>query len=257
MDLSYAKRIGIAAAYKGGGVLRACFGKTNRIRKKGAIDLVTEADTDSEQAIVEKIRSVFPDHTICAEESGVSSGHSTYQWIIDPLDGTTNFAHRVPAFCVSIAFSINGDPVIGIVLNPLDGELYTAVKGQGAQLNGSAIAVSETKAVSDSLLATGFPYSRRERIEELIGRFSKCLAAAQGIRRFGSAALDLCHVACGRFDGYWEQELNPWDSAAGALIAQEAGAVVTDFANRPFAIEKKEILAAAPGIHSEMLKLVS
>jgi len=257
MDISYAKQIGIAAAYKGASVLRSYFGKTNRVRKKGAVDLVTEADIASEHAIIETIKGVFPDHTIWAEESGVSRGHSRFQWIVDPLDGTTNFAHRVAAFVVSIAFSISGDIVIGIVLNPLSGELFTALKGEGAQLNGSTVEVSETKTVSDSLLATGFPYNRREHIDELLMRFSKCLKASQGIRRFGSAALDLCHVACGRFDGYWEQNLNPWDSAAGALIAAEAGAIVTDFSNRPFAVEKKEILAATPGIHHEMLKLVS
>ena len=147
--------------------------------------------------------------------------------------------------------------VIGIVLNPMSGELFTAVKGKGARMNGRPVTVSNAKTVEDSLLVTGFPYDRRDHIDELIFRFSKCLKASQGLRRLGSAALDLCFIAVGRFDGYWEQNLKPWDTAAGALIAAEAGASVSDFSGRRYTIDKNEILASAPGIHQEMLKLLS
>lgn len=257
MDLEFVKRVGIAAAYKGAGVLRSFFGKISEIGKKGAFDLVTEADTGSEKLIIETIQKVFPDHSILAEESGLQQGDSGCQWIIDPLDGTTNYAHQLGLFSISIAFCLNQDTVTGIVLNPLTGELFTAVSGKGAELNGRTIHVSNTKTVADSLLVTGFPYDRQIMLDALITRFSNCLRASQGVRRLGSAALDLCFVACGRFDGHWEQNLKPWDIAAGALIAKEAGATITDFSNRPFTIDKKEILATNDKIHAEMLSLLA
>jgi myo-inositol-1(or 4)-monophosphatase len=257
MDLELVKRIGIAAAYKGGGVLMAHFGKISKIDKKGAIDLVTEADTESESAIIDIIKNVFADHTILAEESGLSTGDADHQWIIDPLDGTTNFAHQIGLFSISIAFSLKGETVFGLVLNPLTRELFTAVKGKGASLNGRQIAVSKVTTVSDSFLVTGFPYNLRDHFEPLLTRFSKCLKVSQGVRRLGSAAIDLCFLACGRFDGFWEQNLRPWDTAAGELIAREAGAIVTDFSNKPFTIDNKEILATNGKIHKEMLSLLT
>ena len=177
-------------------------------------------------------------------------------WIIDPLDGTTNFAHQLGIFSVSIAFALRGDIVIGIVLNPITGELFTSTIDEGAALNGRPITVSNSKTVSESLLVTGFPYNLKKFLDPLITRFTNCLKSAQGVRRLGSAALDLCYVACGRFDGFWEQNLNPWDTAAGMLIASEAGGMVTDFGNRQFEIEDKEILATNGKIHMEMLKIL-
>ena len=257
MNLGLIKRIGIAAAYKSGAVLLANYGNLSEVLKKGAIDLVTEADTESEGIIIETIRKVFPDHRILAEESGLSKGNADYQWIIDPLDGTTNFAHQLGLFAISIAFALKSETFVGIVFSPITGELFTAVKGEGALLNGRPISVSQSKTISESLLVTGFPYNLRDHIEPLMMRFSKCLKASQGVRRLGSAAIDLCFLACGRFDAFWEQNLKPWDTAAGELIAREAGAIVTDFSNKPFTIDKTEILASNGKIHKEMISLLT
>lgn len=260
MDLELVKRTGVGAAYKGAEVLMAKFGNLSRIDKKGAIDLVTEADTASEERIIETLRSRFPDHAVLAEESGSRSGAgdngSDPQWIIDPLDGTTNFAHGLALFCTSIAFAVDGEVRVGVILNPVSGELFTAVKGEGAALNGHPIRVSETAAVSESLLVTGFPYNFKTIFQDVMARFGNCLKAGRGIRRLGSAALDLCFVACGRFEGFWEQNLHPWDTAAGFLMVEEAGGAVTDFGGTPFAIEGKEILATNGKIHDEMLSLL-
>lgn len=257
MNLELVKRIGIAAAYKGGAVLMSHFGNVSRIDKKGVIDLVTEADTESESVIIDTIQKAFTDHSILAEESGLSTGKADYQWIIDPLDGTTNFAHQLGLFSISIAFALKGETVFGLVLSPITRELFTAVKGKGASLNGRKIAVSKSMTVSESFLVTGFPYNLRDYFDPLLARFSKCLKASQGVRRLGSAAIDLCFIACGRFDGFWEENLKPWDTAAGELIAREAGAMVTDFSNKPFTINKKQILATNGRIHKEMLALLA
>ncbi|MBW2574320.1 MAG: inositol monophosphatase [Deltaproteobacteria bacterium] len=256
MDLEHAKRIGIAAAYKGQGVLLSHYGRVFKVNKKGAFDLITEADTGSEKRIIATIEKAFPDHTILSEESGLNKGTADHKWIVDPLDGTTNFAHQLGLFSISIAFSLSGDTVIGVVLSPVTGELFTAVKGKGAKLNGRPIKVSNSQPVSESLLVTGFPYDLIDCFNPLMTRFSKCLKASQGVRRLGSAAMDLCFVACGRFDGFWEQNLKPWDTAAGELIAREAGAIITDFSNKPFDIYKNEILATNGKIHKEMLSLL-
>jgi len=256
MELEIIKRTGIAAGIKGAAVLKSKFGKVKQIAKKGDIDLVTEADKESEKAIIETLKSVFPDHSILAEESGLNDASSEHQWVIDPLDGTTNFAHRLGLFAVSIAYSKNGEILFGLVFNPMTDELFTAVKGEGAMLNSRAIEVTRTEKVSESLLVTGFPYNLKSIIDPLMKRFTHCLEAAQGVRRLGSAALDLCYVACGRFDGFWEQNLHPWDTAAGMLIAREAGAVVTDFSNQLFTIDQKEILATNGKIHGEMLEVL-
>jgi myo-inositol-1(or 4)-monophosphatase len=256
MDMELVKRVGIAAAYKGGNVLRSHYGKIAKIDKKGAIDLVTEADTESEKVIIETIKTLFPDHTILAEESGLNMGESDHQWIVDPLDGTTNFAHELRLFSISIAFAQRGETAVGIVFIPETGEMFTAVKDSGADLNGRPISVSNSKTVSESLLITGFPYNANDVLNPLMTRFANCLKASQGVRRLGSAAIDLCFVACGRFDAFWEQNLKPWDTAAGEFIAREAGAVITDFSNKPFSINKKEILATNGNIHNEMISLL-
>jgi len=257
MDLEHAKRVGIAAAYAGAHVLRDLFGKISQINKKGAFDLLTEADTGSEKQILGIIRKAFPDHAILAEESGAIKGAAEFQWLIDPLDGTTNYAHQLPFFSIAIALAVCDEIVFGLVLNPMDGELFSAISGRGAELNGKSIKVSATASVFESLLVTGFPYDFDEIVEPAMKRFSVCQQASQGVRRLGSAALDICYVACGRFEGFWEQNLKPWDKAAGAIIAAEAGAEITNFSNQPFAINQNEILVTNGRIHQEMLSLLA
>lgn len=257
MDLGRIRDVGVAAAARAGEILLNYWGETHTVEKKGAINLVTEADLASENAIIQLIRAVFPDHSVLAEESGVTLGTEAYEWIIDPLDGTTNFAHHLPDFSLSIALAFEGGIVFGVVLNPVTGELFCGTRGQGSSLNGRPIRVSSTKVVGESLLVTGFPYNLQSVIRPLIYRLERCLMAAQGVRRLGSAALDLCYVACGRFDGFWEQNLAPWDTAAGVVIAEEAGARISDFSNGPYGIEKKEILATNGLIHQEMTALLT
>jgi myo-inositol-1(or 4)-monophosphatase len=257
MDIELIQRTGIKAAYRSGRLLNHHFGRLTHIDKKGAIDLVTAADLESEKVIIDTIHEKFPDHTIIAEESGLVQRDKKVRWIIDPLDGTTNYVHGLGIFAVSIACAVDERIVMGIVYNPQNGELFTAMEGEGATLSGHPIQATSTTQLSESLLVTGFPYVLENDTGALIQRFSNCLAAARGIRRLGSAALDLCYVACGRFDGFWEENLNPWDTAAGLLIAREAGAVVTDFNAQPFQIEHKQILATNGKIHHEMLALLN
>ena len=256
MDIEEAKRVGTEAIYNGARVLRNHFGRISQIDQKGVFDLVTEADTESEKQIMETIRQAFPDHAILAEESGANRGTAEYQWLIDPLDGTTNYVHQLPFFTIAIALSVRGNIELGLILNPMDGELYAAIAGKGATLNGKPIKVSSTASVSDSLLVTGFPYDFNEIVEPAMKRFSVCQQASQGVRRLGSAALDMCYLACGRFDGFWEQNLKPWDKAAGAVVAAEAGAVITNFSNQPFSMDQNEILITNGKIHEEMLSLL-
>lgn len=257
MDLERIRDVAVAAAARAGTILCNKWGRSHHVEKKGAIDLVTEADLASEAAILRIIRSAFPNHAILAEERGVKVGEDHHKWIVDPLDGTTNYAHHLPEFSLSIAFASRGNIVFGLILSPVLGELFCAARGRGATLNGRPIRVSNTRTVADSLLVTGFPYDLPPVIKELLARMERCMMAAQGIRRLGSAALDLCYVACGRFDGFWEQNLASWDTAAGMIIVQEAGGVVTDFSEEPFHIEKKEILATNGHIHGEMAGLLS
>jgi myo-inositol-1(or 4)-monophosphatase len=256
MDFDQIVKTAAAAAFEGGEVARSLMGRLTHIQKKGAIDLVTEADLESEKRIIGKIRERFPDHDFLAEESVPTPLTSSCQWIIDPIDGTTNFAHAVNHYAISIAFSMENQIRAGVVYSPGTSELFTAVRGQGAFLNDEPIQVSAETSVSESLLATGFPYNFKEILLPIMTRFQNCLMAARGLRRFGSAALDLCYVACGRFDGYFEQNLKPWDTAAGFLIAQEAGGRVTDFGNEMFSVEKKEILSTNGHIHSQMISLL-
>jgi myo-inositol-1(or 4)-monophosphatase len=256
MDTNAIKRVAISAAYEGGKVLQGLFGNIKQIQKKGAIDLVTEADLLAEKKIIGTIRQVFPDHAVWAEESGLDRTSEEFLWIIDPLDGTTNFAHELPIFSVSIAFSRKGHILVAIILNPVTGELFSAVSGGGAELNGDAIGVSGTAALSDSLLVTGFPYDVSDHLGPLTDRFARFLGVAQGVRRLGSAALDLCYTACGRFDGFWEQNLSPWDTAAGALIVQEAGGKVSNFYGDPFDLTNGEILATNGKLHQQMVGML-
>lgn len=256
MDLESFERTAIEAAYRSAKILQSRFGNISRIRKKADAEIVTEADTESENAIIATIQAQYPDHAILGEECGLIKGTSEYKWIIDPLDGTVNFAHQIPIFCISIALAVQDSIVLGIILDPVNDELYSAVSGQGAQLNGHPIQVSATATISQSLLVTGFPYNVGEIFETVMARYSSCLKASQSILRLGSAALDLCYVACGRFEGFWEQNLKPWDSAAGALIVAEAGGRVTTFSDQPYTLKHSEILATNGLIHQEMLGLL-
>lgn len=255
MDVDQLMRVAERAAYRGGAVLREKFGHLDRVDEKAPFDPVTDADTESEAAIIATIRRAYPGHTVVAEESGLTAGDAEFRWLVDPLDGTVNFAHGVAVAAVSIAFARGSEPLAGVVLNPFSGEFFSAAAGRGARLNGQPIRVSASDRVCESLLATGFPYKRSD-LGRLMTRLERFIQAAQGIRRFGSAALDLCFVACGRFAGYWEQGLQPWDTAAGALIVQEAGGRVTDFSGRPFCIGGDEILATNRRVHDEMVAIM-
>lgn len=257
MDLERIKTTAVGAAYGSAAIINGYLGKLTQVEKKGPIDLVTEADIASEKHIIAAIRARFPDHEILAEESGLTGTQSApFRWIIDPLDGTTNFAHQIPIFGVSIAFAAADEILVGIVLNPATGDLFSAVRGQGAALNNKPIRVSEETNLGDCLLATGFPYDIKHQLDPVMDRLRRCVATARGVRRLGSAALDLCFVACGRFAGFWEENLKPWDTAAGWLIAEEAGARVTDFSGQPYGLEKNQILAATPPIHTAMKALL-
>jgi myo-inositol-1(or 4)-monophosphatase len=256
MDLNQMKAVAVAAAYRGGAFIQSRLDGVRQITHKGEIDLVTEADLGSEKRIIEVIRTRFPDHTILSEEQGLSKGSSDYRWVIDPLDGTTNFAHGLTTCCVSIALAKKNQTLIGIIWSPFTDELFSAVRGRGAFLNGRRLSVSKIDRVQDSLLVTGFPYNVKEIMAPVMKRFTRCLEASQGIRRLGSAALDLGYVAAGRFEAFWEEQLHPWDVAAGNLIVTEAGGQITNFSNQPFDPEMKTMLASNGRIHNDMLKLL-
>jgi len=256
-DLQKIERVALGAAHKAGLLLAEKFGKAHNVSKKGGIDLVTEADVGAEKIIKGIIGAAFPGDRILAEESGDSGGDADGVWIIDPLDGTTNYAHHIPIFAVSIAFAHRSQTLYGLVLNPVSGELYTAAKGGGAYRNNARIRVSETEKVFESLLVTGFPYDLATHLEGLMARLTRVLGASQGVRRLGSAALDLCFVAAGRFDGFWEENLHPWDTAAGALILIEAGGTVSDFSQGGWSPFDRQILATNGRIHGELARLLA
>lgn len=230
------------------------------INKKGTIDLVTEVDLECERMCRAVLAERFPDHDILGEElsSGpaqVASSH--YRWVFDPLDGTTNYAHGLPVFCASLALEIDGQAVAGAVYDPTRKELFTGERGAGAFLNGTRLQVSETGTLLDALLVTGFPYDVHQKLQPLIAMFGAFLGQARAVRRLGSAALDLCYVAAGRFDGFWESDLHPWDVAAGIILVREAGGYVTDFRGRGAVESGKQILAANDQLHSKLHKLVA
>jgi len=244
------------AANAAGEIIRANWQEPKSIDYKGAIDLVTSVDRDSERKIVAVLLRHFPGHSILAEEeTDVTGPEHQLRWIIDPLDGTTNFAHGFPQFCVSIALENQGQMVIGLVYDPLRRECFRAVRGQGATLNGTPIRTSTATELDKSLLATGFPYDHREHADFYLNYFRAFTTRCQGIRRGGSAALDLCYVACGRLDGFWEFKLKPWDTAAGALIVSEAQGKLSNFSGEPFSIWGSETLATNAKIHDEMVTI--
>jgi myo-inositol-1(or 4)-monophosphatase len=253
------RQLAISASRKAGIILKQRLGCPGRISHKGVIDIVTEMDRKAEALIIKEIRRAFPDHGILTEESPEIKGSSTgvqKRWIIDPLDGTTNYAHGFPVFCVSIAFEKDGEVMFGVVYNPMLDEMFVAEKGKGSSLNKKRIRVSSTKGLGHSLLATGFPYDVRSSRDNNLRNFSRFALKAQAIRRAGSAALDLCYAACGRFDGFWELRLKPWDTAASALIVKEAGGRVTDFKGNAFSIHSGECLASNGLIHEDMIAVL-
>jgi myo-inositol-1(or 4)-monophosphatase len=257
------KKIAIQGALKGGEILKEHRGRVKHIGYKDEVNLVTEVDKISEEAILQIIKKNFPDHAILTEESKEfipERKKSTYEWIIDPLDGTTNYAHGLPIYCVSIALEENGKIILGVVHNPNLDELFVAEKGKGAFLSWGRtkkrISVSQTTQLSKSLLATGFPYDIRTSKIDNLDHFANFYKKAQAVRRGGSAALDLCYLAMGRFDGFWELKLSPWDMAAGKLIIEEAGGKITDFLGGPFNIYLKEILASNGKIHQQMIEVL-
>lgn len=244
----------IEAATVSGAILRKNFGKRKDVSYKGRIDPVTSVDLASEKAIMEIIRSRHPGHDIITEESKPALGGSRFRWIIDPVDGTVNYAHDYPVVAVSIGFEADGVMEAGLVYNPIREELFQAARGEGALLNGAPIRVSTVDTLERSLLATGFPYDIRENPRNNISHFGYMALRAQAIRRDGSAALNLCYTAMGRFDGYWELTISPWDIAAGSLIVTEAGGQVTRLDGSPFSVYDHEVLASNGRIHGEFTR---
>jgi myo-inositol-1(or 4)-monophosphatase len=244
------------AALKAGGLLRDNIAGIREISYKGDINLVTEMDMRSERAVVETLRAAFPDHGIIAEEETSIKNGSGFVWIIDPLDGTTNYAHGYPCFSVSIALEHRNEVIAGVVYDPMREELFSAQKGNGAQVNGKPIRVSSVDQLIRSLLATGFPYDRKISEKNNLDYFRDLLMASQEVRRDGSAALDLCYVAAGRFDGFWELKLKPWDVAAGSLIVREAGGMVSDLAGNAASLDAEEILASNGKVHWQMIEIL-
>jgi myo-inositol-1(or 4)-monophosphatase len=227
------------------------------VAHKGDVNLVTDVDLAAEEKIVSRLQAAFPHHSFLAEERHAQAPPGPYRWIVDPLDGTTNYAHGYPVFCVSIALEIEGEVHFGVVYEPNLKELFTVTRGEGARLNESPIRVSQTRSVDRSLLATGFPYDIRSSTENNLNHFCRFALRSQGVRRAGSAAMDLCYVACGRFDGYWELKLHPWDCAAGYLMVREAGGVVTNFRGERGSIYERECIASNGIIHEEMREILT
>jgi myo-inositol-1(or 4)-monophosphatase len=251
------KETALEAARAAGSVLIECARAGFCVEYKDAVNLVTDADRRAEQAIVDVIAKGFPDHPILAEERGRQAGaNHDFQWVIDPLDGTTNFAHGFPAYCVSIGLEYRGRCILGVVLDPTRGDLFVGEEEGGATLNGSPIRVSRTPTLNAALLVTGFAYDIRENPDNNLNHFARFALQVQGVRRTGAAALDLCYVAAGRFDGFWELKLHPWDMAAGVVILREAGGTVTDFSGRPHSIYGVSIVASNGLIHQEMLDIL-
>jgi len=248
----------IETARDAGRLLLEKFGRITDIRKKGDINLVTEADLASEALIIERIRSYYPKHSILAEESGeavVTGGDTSWKWIIDPLDGTTNYAHGYPCFCVTIALEHNGEIVIGVTFDPTRDELFAAEYGQGAKLNGKPIRVSSAERLADSLVVTGFPYNFKSK-PNFERHLTEFMLSSRGVRRDGSAAIDMAYVACGRFDGFWEEGLNPWDVAAGYLLIEEAGGRASFYDGSKYSIYTPPSVASNGLIHSQMLEVL-
>jgi myo-inositol-1(or 4)-monophosphatase len=251
-------QLAVDAALEAGRFLKMNIGKIKHIEYKQGEErnLVTEIDKRAEHLIIEKIKKRYPQHDFLAEESGSHKTASDHKWIIDPLDGTTNFTHGLPIYCTSIALEYKGEVVLGVVYDPSQDELFTAEKGKGAYLNNRRIHVSHASRLMESLIVTGFPYDIRENPFNAVEHFTNFLMSSQAVRRLGSAALDLSYVACGRFDGFWEVTLNPWDMAAGVLFVQEAGGKFTNFKGFPSDIYTPNVLTTNGLIHDQMVEVL-
>jgi len=255
MDIESAQNVMRQAILSAGQLLMDYFVRPLKvdIKNNNQIDLVTEADKKAEKVIITSIQKQFPDHSILSEEDGSKNNSSPYCWIIDPLDGTVNFTHSLPIFTISIALHKDNQPIMGMIYDPSRQELFEAIKGNGAKLNHNPIKVSNAQTIGKSLLCTGFPYDRRQNPDNNHDLFVHFNMLSRGVRRLGSAALDLCYVACGRWDGFWEKRLKIWDLAAGSLIVEEAGGKVTDLNGDNLYIQSGDILAANPIMHQQML----
>jgi myo-inositol-1(or 4)-monophosphatase len=233
------------------------FGHDFQIDKKGTIDLVTEVDLAVERMFRELLSERFPDHSVLAEEFGGSvEAPAGPCWVFDPIDGTTNYAHGIPIFCATVALEIDGVAEVAAVFDPTREELFTAERGQGAHLNGRRLQISRTATLVDAVVVTGFPYDVHQRVDEIVGLFAAFVGKARAVRRLGSAAIDLCYVAAGRMDGFWESDLRPWDIAGGALIVTEAGGRVTNLDGTPYHSRHGHILATNGHLHEPMLEVV-
>jgi myo-inositol-1(or 4)-monophosphatase len=248
--------LAVRAAQIAGDILLSHFGGSQLVRHKGEIDLVTDADEAAERAIVAEVQRHFPDDQVLAEEGSAGGSDPGRVWIVDPLDGTTNFAHGYPVFAVSIALEVAGIVELGVVYQPVLRELYTAVRGESARCNGAPIHVSGTERLGKSMLCSGFPYARED-IPTALTYWSALIRTAQALRRDGAAAIDLCYVASGQFDGFWERSLQPWDVAAGGLIVAEAGGRLSDYRGGPYDIRAREVVASNGLIHDDMLAVMA
>jgi myo-inositol-1(or 4)-monophosphatase len=250
------RNVAIAAAKEAGRIQKLRFGRSLQVEYKGEINPVTEVDTLCDQAIARVILDAFPGHDLLTEESAFKNKGSPWRWIIDPLDGTTNYLHGYPCFCVSIGLEAEGEMKLGVVYDPVHDELFLSEKGRGAYLNGKRLFVSSEKNLGRSFLSTGFPYDVREHSDLYLRYFRQFIVKSFAIRRPGSAAIDLCYVAAGRFDGFWELKLHPWDLAAGTLMIMEAGGKATDFKGRPMSLDAGETLVSNGLIHDQMLEAI-
>ena len=248
--------VAVETAREAGAILLQEFDRPVKISYKGEVDIVTQADKRSEQAIVTRLRTHFPKHAIVAEEGGGSESDSPFRWHVDPLDGTTNFAHGYPCFAVSLGLEEAGEPIVGVIFQPVSGELFTAVRGEGAYLNQKKIEVSRIEKLATSLLCTGFPSVKRAQNPNIHYYWDFTLRS-HGVRRDGSAAMDLASVACGRFEGFWEFGLHSWDAAAGILLVREAGGTVTRFDGQPYRLGDRELLASNSRVHEEMKEVAA
>ncbi len=250
--------VAVQAARAAGNILMQRFGRLKNVKYKSSfVDLVTEADLEAEKVILNILTARFPSHSILSEESGKNTIDSSSCWIIDPLDGTTNFTHRLPFFGISIAYTEENETLLGVVYDPYHDQLFTSLKGKGAFLNEDSIKVSKVSSVRESLLATGFPNEVCQNPDPYLRPFRKFLCTAQGVRRPGSAALDLAYVAWGRFDAFWEEGLKPWDTAAGCLLVEEAGGRVTDYSSKQWDPFSPHLIASNGFVHSEMCDIIN